>query len=155
MSVSPCVLHRVTILPPLNLLELYWSTQVDICDRCVSSGLMREWHGRLRESNYIKRGRFPFWNLPHHTEEDSSHAAVAFDRSPGQLWSCSQRILLRPTSRRLCPDTQLLPYRQITLPNQRVRAPLWRRAWILGYLSVRNCFHIRSVVFLCIISYFI
>ena len=57
---------------------------------------------------------------------------VSPHRGSGQLRSHPQRILLRPASRSLCSDPQLLPNWKTSLSNRRLWTALWGGTWVLG-----------------------
>lgn len=116
----------------------------------------REDQDGRRESNHPQCGRFPFWDVPYNAQENSGDQIVEADGSASQLRPRPERILFRSTSRRLCPDSQLLPNGQTPLSDQCLRTSLRRRTGILGpwrqsgWHQFTTSFQTLDIVFQCL-----
>jgi len=75
--------------------------------------------GRWKPSHSECR-RHTTWGVQGNTEEDSGDKTVEIDGGACELRPDTQRVFLWPTSGCLRTDTQLLPHRQVALPDRRV-----------------------------------
>ena len=86
-----------------------------------------------RLSRDSERRRDPVRNAASHAEEAAGHASVEINAATVLLRSDAERVLLRPASRRVLADLELLPNGSTALSEQRLRAAVRGRARLLGH----------------------